>query len=723
MNYKYIFILKLTLVAQSIHASSTPQKLVLIDTAGKNRTAYHALITLATHAGYAVSYRSFIDLLEHPHIEPCNALLIVLDTLFLKHIQHPLTTRVLNALHGAVETSQPAVGIIMPYRVSNSAVYKARITGFLQRLYEPRISLKNNASIALFLDIATHSTTALTHTTLLARNDKKRSSYIDTLKRIRNQKSTLQEPTEFFDIAQHPTPNIRPCSDCTPFASMITLLPDSQSPLLITSSAQCLSAELEEDCMVTPESLHEREQLVEHTQALLAYWKDVNEAHSFIIPVKDGSCAHTEHKANDMRALKAALVKTCPKAHTVSPSWMKQGMSCAWLDPADFFATFDELGLIAAHIKETHPDLSEDERTTLGKATALDRAVRCSIDPDYTMLWLEFFPEWYLSTQGIKQQEKEVYQERVTTIMRALTAYCQHTGKALPKIFLGMNISSNFKMVKAHTPAVDIFGTVYPHIPAPLDKQYLWKPEVVDVFNAFCDMTADIMPIDGVFFDLEMYHAPHETGAYLPLMDFSDSSWHQYVAHEGNPNLAPLTTVTARVNYLIATKKLLHYFSFLEQQARAIGTYIKNSLQERIPDLVFAAYAPSLPASWFYRGLCAGLSDRAHPLFFASFNALYCPHERALAAAGIHCFHSQSAMLSKFKTHADASYIDTALAHHPSLWFNRPTRLAYEYTQQELDKVWWGIESSPLGLQQFNNMVHKKLKQHYPSTATRKFDF
>ena len=270
-------------------------------------------------------------------------------------------------------------------------------------------------------------------------------------------------------------------------------------------------------------------------------------------------------------------------------------------------------------------------------------------------------------------------------------------------IFLGLNLSSNFFNHPVTHPARNLFGKEYSKIPAPLDMHNFWQPEVLEIFDTFLATFKNVVPVDGVFLDFEMYHAPKQGGSFTDLMAFSDLSWQTYAIE--NKTAQNYTQHNDRIAYLRKHKLFTKYFDILERAAQKVGTTIKQHMRKHIPNLVLAAYAPTLPNSWFYRGITRGLSSKKEPLLYATFNTDYFSHHQWLTKHNIHLLHGSVAMLSKLKHATDFTLIDQINTYHDFIWYNRPSRMIPDMTPEERNKQWWGIESSPLSIEEFSSLV------------------
>jgi hypothetical protein len=397
-------------------------------------------------------------------------------------------------------------------------------------------------------------------------------------------------------------------------------------------------------------------------------------------------------------------------------SWIAdKPVSCGWIDPYDFVAHEDGLHKLKKEALKTVGDFAPEIFIKQEiESLALKRGVQIVYDGGFNFIWFEFIPEWYLSHHGLRKEQRNEYIQRIFRIAHALKSYFEQHSKPLPKIFLGMNLTSNFKSHPVANPVQDIFGNTYSKIPCPFDIGHFWKPEVLDMFDVFHKIFGNVLPIAGVFFDFEMYHAPEQAGMYTDHMDFSDLAWKVYCSYTNNPQIASLAPLKKRVQYLQVHKKFTEYFTILERASRDVGVAVKNYMRKKIPNLLFGAYAPTLPYSWFYRGIMAGLSTPQEPLLLATFNTDYASHDAWLKSHHINILHGPAIMLSKLRTPTDLNLITSLLTHHDFVWYNHPSRMVYQYNEKELQKVWWGIEATPIKpdkLMRAINMQHISLSR------------
>ncbi len=393
---------------------------------------------------------------------------------------------------------------------------------------------------------------------------------------------------------------------------------------------------------------------------------------------------------------------------TLDPSydWIeKEGISCAWLDPYDFFGHEDTEQQLKKAVTTLFPNGSPEEIKEQVERLALKRGVDMVFDGGFNLLWFEFVPEWYLSPHGLRKKDRAEYLDRLKRLASALREKYTEENRPLPKIFIGLNLTSNFKSYPVHHPAKNIYGHTYTKIPSPLDMNHFWIPEVIKPFRALVAELRDHLSIDGIFFDFEMYHAPEQTGMFTELMDFSDCAWKIYSAQ--NPAARKMDSVKKRIGYLTKHKKLNQYFTVLTTAARELGAEIKQQMNDTVPHLLFAGYAPHIPNSWWYRGFISGMSSKEKPFILGTFNTDWNSHWQWLIRHNMHLLHGTAVMLGKLQQSSDCAIIPQQLKFHDFIWFNRPSRMIYQNNEEQLEKVWWGIEASPSATNELMQSIKK----------------
>lgn len=349
-------------------------------------------------------------------------------------------------------------------------------------------------------------------------------------------------------------------------------------------------------------------------------------------------------------------------------NWIKEdhGIACAW-----------------THLRSFFVEKKEKEKTIYKlKAGVTNRILESGVN----MLWLQLTPETYLSkkvhnTLEAKENQKRNYTQ-IEQFTRGLRQSARFLHKPIPKIFIGMEISSNASIERnVPNPVFDIFGKKYPNIPSPFDIKKYWQTELIDVLQQFthdwqAQNIGNDIPITGVFLDLVMYHAQDQATEYTHFMDFSSLAWGIFCKSKNlNQSVNTLPTVEERISYLIKHKMLQDYFNTLHIEAFKLGKFIKNKIYTILPDAIIAVYSPTIVASWFYIGFLAGLSTRTEPIILATFNTTFYQHYPWLSQKGIYAYHLPVILFSKLENEADFNLIETYYTFHDGVWFNRYARL------------------------------------------------
>ncbi len=682
-------------------AIPAPVSMVVIDTYGYDAYAYRNLQFLARSVGFTVRYKNLYGLIEYPQIPTCDVAVFIINNEMLTNPEHPLIKEWINALHLFVQQPNKSIALLVPKRLKITKNTSKQITTLLQKielLPQKRSALSKTS--AAFLDtLKTESAIGSRYgTSLLPAKPNTTASVQHTL--------ILRSPTTDAVIART-TPY-----DTTPFstvaqqtlpAGLMWQLPEHNTTVLLCPSHVFTFADIEEECMKVPIKTNDRNELLTIAQQLLTELYNAHVTHSLELQP-------TKRPSLPPLFLEAEIIKTKEKAEqkinkTVNQSLYKwvvtEGISCAWIDPHDLFGQEDPHKKLPKQIraalkKELHRNPFPADVESVVEEYALDTGMNFLYDASFNLWWVTYLPEYYLVPQGRFRHQEEEFIKQTDIITEAIPQYALQKNKKIPKNFVGLNLTSNFKHNPVQHAVSDVYGNTYSQIPCPLDWDNFWYKEVVEPFNLFADLAAGL-PIDGVCLDFEMYHAQTQASTYDDIVDFSDYAWQLYCRSVNTIAATKHPTVAHRVAYLAHEKKFTQYFKILEKEAEKIGTKLKKAFRTNHPQLLIAAYAPTLPNSWFYRGLLRGLSSAQEPIIYATFNTDYYSHHNWLTAQGIHLLHGSALMLSKFKNKQSFDLIAYTKSHHYFVWYNHPSRMVYGYTQQELDhNNWWGIEGSPL---------------------------
>lgn len=668
---------------------------------------------MARAAGFKVHYKNLYDLLQVSDVNQYDALFFLFSPRMIQmSLLHYIFSRFMcalslnysnfipehcwNLLRSFSNQHNKALAIILPGHITYSKLLKQQSMRTIERLgCCKNIGANSKQSIRDFITIITQPDVikgALFGTSLIPSQNKnpvpQDTNSIMYFKTYNPKTKVLELATLPIDIASY--------SHLIQKSFPIGLLirDDVRNiTFLISKSSEFIFAEVSEHLFKNPSNIADRNELLQAAQETLTLFLSACTTQK--IP-EYSSRPPLDYRFSEITLRQKKEQIELEQKKMRDPSlyqWMdNKNISLAWLDPYDFYAHEDEHNVMRqlVPVQEQGTDFIKQQI----EAIALERGVRLLYQAQFDVLWFEFVPEWYFSSRGIRKTQKEEYIQRIKKLGTTLKVFFLKRKMPRPKIFLGMNLTSNFKTNPPSNPVQDVYGNSYTKIPSPFDITDFWKPEVLDVFDTFITTFSKEFPIDGVCFDLEMYHAPEQTGMYTDLMDFSDITWNTYCSYTKNSTTQTLSSVKQRIRYLQREKKFSEYFKILEQASRDLGKTIKDYMRKKQPNLIFCAYAPTVPHSWFYRGLLAGLSSQSEPLLLATFNTDYLSHYNWLIKHGIYCVHGGALMLSKFKAEESFSIIPKLQTLHNFVWYNRPSRMIYGYNEEQLSSVWWGIEAT-----------------------------
>lgn len=377
----------------------------------------------------------------------------------------------------------------------------------------------------------------------------------------------------------------------------------------------------------------------------------------------------------------------------------------------------------------------------------MERGMDFIYDSGINIAWFEFGPEGYLSklskadpnliVGNIKRmygQMKKVFDEKNNFKDNEKSGLFMPK-RQLPKFFIGTNITTNYRSNPVNATTKDFFGKEYTKVPCPLDFDNFWKPELIDVFDSLIQKLSgkdesgknnetlennevleknetlknnENIKIDGILLDFEMYHAQDQASDYTDYMDFSDYTWQLYAKKAKNNALLEYKTVEERTKYLAKNKLFNDYFNFLISEARSIGMKIKKFFNQKLPNAIIAAYAPTLPSSWFYRGMLAGLSSEKEPVLFLTFGTDFYSHADWLEKQGIYLIHGSVILLSKFEKSEDTKLINDMLKYQNFVWLNRISRMVHPVDKRS--GQWWELEVSKMPTEDLAKEIRKAIE-------------
>lgn len=638
--------------------------MVIIDTANNDAYLFNTFMSLAKTVGLKPLYKPWYHV-DKKTIDDNDVLLIVLDELFfvalsqeiqIEHmIKNPVLKKILSIIDWLSCSTNKLIGFIVPSGTSMCTVLSPLICQLLRRLrfFDQTVDLEKVMSACL------------TH--FLSSDSLKSFQYATTLLPPRAQNTRLLSlpslllslPTKLLDNGDDE--RLLPLQ---PLA-VVTKNTSTNNIFFISSTSSLFFSEINEHITLNPLDFKLREKILKDIQLLLAQlyyqhigYRPVDDPLPFFLTEQ---CAHQKKKNIQSKRVFSDSKKS-------SHFLYKNGLKCGWMAIETYYNKDEG---VFEHIFDANLDI----------------------------LWFELNPEWFLSQRALKKNEKELFCKQIAYFTQMLKKVADKKNKQPPHIFMGTDITSNFAHAPVINPVKDIYGKIYTKIPSPLDREHFWKPEVCEVITQFCALWKESLgnglSLDGIFLDLEMYHAPTQSGQFTPAMDFSDTAWRCYVDCAKKPFLRKIILHNDRINYLLDNHCIHEYYQALEAESFAVGRMIKNHIASLLPQAIIGVYNIHLPYNWFYKSFCAGLSSLKNPLIFATFNTQFFTHHAWLLANNIHAFHTQVLLLSQLTDQDNFNIIKGTYKYHDGLWVNRFSRL--EESRDKKEWGWdWGLETTPL---------------------------
>jgi len=708
-----LIFLCLSFFMHAMHASEitqtqeAPVKLLIIDTAGQQEYYYRNMILLAQSVGFNVEFKNFYQIIsddDHKDlISKYDAVFFLTSLDLLKNLKSDLSRKFIQILESFASARNKLIGFLVPSTPRyNDMLFKitVAIAETIGTFKDKQGVVQKNALLRqplyTFLRYMLQGDAqkgAMYGTTLINQGQSSMPAILDEFgqpftNHVDNQ--TQEVIATLLPIKQDFSPIIQKTLPSGMYIKNRKL----NNIYFISKVSEFNFADVAENFFKTPLHLNQRQELLMVAQQMLvelynAYTTGAMQLDAQVTrPPLPKKLTLSFMKQEKRRA--DAQIKNNIKNNPLYDWIIKQGISCAWEEPNDYFL-HEDYGL-------SERTQNADEIESL-KEQALEQGIKFLYDARINVAWFEFNPELYLCPHGKNKGQKKQFIDRVTKIAIALKQQFSSDDRPLPQIFMGTDITSNYRTHIAneefhpvHQAAQDVFNNTYSKIPSPLDFKHFWQPELTEIFDIFYSTFGKVLPITGVFLDFEMYHAQDQASGYSDMMDFSTISWELY--SKTDKNAQGLGSVPERVAYLTKNKGFKKYFKTLEHEAHLLGHTIKKHLQKIMPNVVIGAYAMTLPHSWFYRGMFAGLGSKESPLILATFNTDVYSHYRWLLEHDIHVIHGAPIMLSKIQTTKDLSLISELLQYHYFVWYLRPSRMVYDKTK--LKNIWFGSEMSPL---------------------------
>lgn len=319
----------------------------------------------------------------------------------------------------------------------------------------------------------------------------------------------------------------------------------------------------------------------------------------------------------------------------------------------------------------------DDKKPEEEQAKAQDFLINSIVSAGLDALWITFNPQMYYSAIGrlSKPDQEKSFLDSVSLFTKKLKVACEQKNKKIPALLVGFEITNN--VYKPNLPsryAVDIFGNLYPDLPTPLDNSF-WHNEVIKPLEIFVHkwknpVISHDIPLAGIVLDLEMY-CRQKSGVFTATMGFDGYTFDLFSKHIRRTQKA--VSLQDRVLELMNKKAGKTYFDFLEKKAKMQGKELFDGCNRLIKDCYIMCYMPSILITWFYKGLCQGLTSPQRPIHLLTFNNEFGAHTQWFKKNDIPAHHGTVLLLSKVKTQEDFSWVGDILL-RGDIWFNRWSR-------------------------------------------------
>lgn len=327
--------------------------------------------------------------------------------------------------------------------------------------------------------------------------------------------------------------------------------------------------------------------------------------------------------------------------------------------------------------------------TTTSMQQQQDLLIQYIFESGLDTLWITINPHAYYSPIARHKTNEPSFIKGLSLFTQKLTQTARQKNKKIPYVLVGFEIANNlYEPNLPKQPSLDLYGSSYRDLPSSLDRNF-WYNEIKKPLAIFLakwkkPSISHGVPISGFVLDLEMY-GRKTSGQFLTPMGFDQASFNRFAKQHRLQNRH--LPVHERVRLLMQLKRTSQYFSFLENDAQALGQELKTFFSKYVNNCIIACYTPSILVGWFYKGFCKGLSSPQHPLQLFTFNAEFQGHKRWFELNNIAIQHASVLLLSKISTPEDFTLVDTILKHHDGIWFNRFSRMVEPKTAD-----WTAIE-------------------------------
>lgn len=626
---KKSFILIMLMLPFGTMCNQEKKNLLIVDTFCNESYSYNNLSSFCNKLDYQVDCIKFFEL-RNKYIEKYDVVVLVVSNLFLIKQNHFIVSDVINALKEFLANSKNRiVGLILPNNLPKKKKLFLKAKKIIQKLgvLDEDTKFACKQEINSFLACDFYKFQNYDTALFCKKDDSKTPATIDST----NQKAVFL-PASFSESSLKSFP-----------LGLYIKNKYNNNQLFLSKIPLMFFNEVSEDFKINPINKELRNQLVQRREQVLYALKSLSENKSEL-----------EYKPNtDKVDAKKEVKNNLP--------WAKNGIRCGWFD----FNAFNEL--------------------------QIQKTIKNIVEAKLNLIWIRFNPELYLSKNAIYANEREQYLKNVGYFTTCIKEAFTKLNEPFPKIFIGMEITGNYKPKEPLNSMVDIYGLNYTKIPSPFDIQNFWNVELIDVItdfaNAWNSSVGNGLNIDGIFLDFEMYHAQDQESCFVGTSDFSNCALKRYKEVTNDT-----FDFNNAIKYLYKENKLEQYFAVLKHEAKQLGKYIRQHIKTLLPNTMIAAYMPGLADNWFYTSILSGLSNENDPIIYATFNMDFLSHQHWFEQNQIYCLHMPVILLSKFRTLDDFGLIRELKELHSGVWYNRFSRLACEHQKDK----WWTVESTEM---------------------------
>jgi len=624
------------------------KNLLIIDTYCDNEYSYHNFIKVAAKLEIKTTYIKFFNL-QNIEVENYDVIFLLISPQFMNITNNIIVKNTINKIQIFCQIPNKLLGLIFP----NNTISPNQLSN--AKLLFKKLNLLNYCERKKLKSIINY---------FLLINFNKNKPYSTAIESTKKEE-VIQEPRELFTDKENrlmamllPINETEVTKKC--FSTGLYIKNSQNFHIFISKIPALFFNEISENFRVNPINKKMRQKLILNIEQTLIDLMNLIENKQIsgiekINATQDKNMS-MNNKFDATRQRNLFINKELYK-------WAMNGILCGWIDLDAYDDEFLEQGIVNI------------------------------LQSNLNLLWIRFLPELYLSKNAILADKKHEYLEKINKFTKKLKEQSLILNKKLPKIFIGFELTGNYKNNVVNDSMKDICARNFTKIPAPLDFENFWKVELLDVFDEFIkewnQSIGNGLLIDGIFFDFEMYHAQDQESSFPALSDFSDSAFNTYLKETDQK--INLHFTKNRINYLLINNLLDNYFNVLQDSAYALGKKIRLHIKEKLPNAIIGAYLANLPSSWFYIGVLGGLSTKEEPIILASFNNDFFNHFNWFIKNNIFALHLSAILLSKFKDEKSFKLMNYIKQDHDGIWINRFSRLGKKYE----DNKWWSNESTP----------------------------